>query len=164
MSSLACKCVNFTDQNIIQRRNSMELNFKGLEMKKWNIATGRVQRADEKTGVICLFIMLTPQVMLIKMSKMAHFLYSLLIPAKNQWQFVQNICVSSLSQKILWIVAFWATISKISTFQDTEFYHFLLTWQFFDFSTLDVSQTVAPEPINHTIFWKNSKRSFRWTI
>ena len=28
----------------------MELNIKGLEMKKWNIKTDRVQRADEKNG------------------------------------------------------------------------------------------------------------------
>ena len=28
-------------------------------------------------------------------------------------------------------------------------------------STLDISQTVNPEPVKHTIFWKNSKRCFR---
>ena len=94
VSSLACKCVNFTDQNIIQRRRyPMELNFKCLEMQKWNIPTDRVQRVDGKNGVICLVIMFAPWVMVIKVSKMAHFLYFLLIPAKNKSQIGQNIYV-----------------------------------------------------------------------
>ena len=38
----------------------------------------RAQRVDEKNGVICL-VMFTPRVIVIKMSKMAHFLYFLLI-------------------------------------------------------------------------------------
>ena len=38
----------------------------------------RVQRVDEKNGVICL-VMFTPEVIVIKMSKMGHFLYFLLI-------------------------------------------------------------------------------------
>ena len=59
----------------------MELNFEGLEMQKWNIPTDRVQREDEKNGVIFLVIMFT------------HFLYFLLMPAKNQSQFVENIYV-----------------------------------------------------------------------
>ena len=40
------------------------------------------QRVDEKNGVICLVVMFTPRVMVIKMSKIAHFLYFLLITAK----------------------------------------------------------------------------------
>ena len=65
---------------------------------------------------------------------------------------------------MLSIVELSATFSKISTLEDTEFHYFffLLIQQFFDISTLDNSQTVTPKPINHTIFWKNAKRSFRW--
>ena len=51
----------------------MELNFEGLEMQKRNIPTDRAQRVDEKNGVICLDIIFTPGVMVIKISKMAHF-------------------------------------------------------------------------------------------
>ena len=47
----------------------MELNFEVLEIKKWNIPIDRAQRRDEKNEVIFLFIMLTPRVMVIKMSK-----------------------------------------------------------------------------------------------
>ena len=48
---------------------------------------GRAQRVDEKNAVTCLFIMFTPRVMIIKMSKMACFLYFALMAGKNQSQF-----------------------------------------------------------------------------
>ena len=60
----------------------------------------RAERVDEKNGVICLVIMFIPGVMVIKISKMTHFLYFLLMPAKNQSQFGENIYVH------LWIVGF----------------------------------------------------------
>ena len=62
-------------------------------MQKLNLPTDRAQRVDEKNGIICLVIMLASGVMVIKMSKMAHFLYFLLMPANNQSQFGENIYV-----------------------------------------------------------------------
>ena len=50
----------------------------------------RAQRLDENNAVICL-VLFTPRVMVIKMSKLAHSMYFLLIAAKNQFQFRQNI-------------------------------------------------------------------------
>ena len=67
----------------------MELNFEGLEIQKLNIPKDRFQSLHEKNGGIFLFIMLTPRVMVIKMSKMVHFLYFILIAAKNQSYFGQ---------------------------------------------------------------------------
>ena len=56
------------------------------------ISTDRAQRVDEKDGVIFLVIMFISRVMVIKVSKMAHFfVLSLLMPKKNQSQFGQNI-------------------------------------------------------------------------
>ena len=52
----------------------MEFNFEVLEMGKWNIPTDRAQREHEKNQIIFLFIMFNPRVVVIKMSKMAHFL------------------------------------------------------------------------------------------
>ena len=52
------------------------------------IPTDRAQRAHEKNGVIFLDIMLTPEVKVIKMSKMAHFLYFLLMAAEIQSHFL----------------------------------------------------------------------------
>ena len=48
------------------------------------------QRIDKKNGVTCL-VMFTPRVMVIKMSKMADFMYFLLDAAKYQFQFGQDI-------------------------------------------------------------------------
>ena len=59
-------------------------------MQKWNISTNRAVSVDEKNGVICL-VMVTPRVMVIKMSKMAHFMYFLLNTAKTQSYFRQDI-------------------------------------------------------------------------
>ena len=59
-------------------------------MQKWNISTNRALSVDEKNGVICL-VMVTPRVMVIKMSKMTHFMYLLLNTAKTQSYFRQDI-------------------------------------------------------------------------
>ena len=67
----------------MQKGDPIEVNFEGLEIQKWNIPTDRVQRVDEKNVIICLVIMFTYGVMVIKMSKMGHFLYFLLMIAKN---------------------------------------------------------------------------------
>ena len=45
------------------------MNFEGLEIQNENKPMGRVQRAEEKNRVICLFVMFNPGVMVIKMSK-----------------------------------------------------------------------------------------------
>ena len=75
----------------MQRGDPMELNFKGLEIQKWNIPIDRAQRVGQENGVIGPVIMFTLKVIVIKMSKMAHFLYFLLMVVKNESQFVQNI-------------------------------------------------------------------------
>ena len=75
----------------MQRGDPMELNFESLEMQKWNISTDRNKKANAKNEVICLVFMVTPRVIVIKMWKIAHFLYFLLMTAKNQSQFGQNI-------------------------------------------------------------------------
>ena len=41
-------------------------------MQKLNAPADRAQRVDEKNGVICLFMMFTHEVMVIKISKMAY--------------------------------------------------------------------------------------------
>ena len=67
----------------MQREESMELIFEVLEMQKRNKPTERTRKADEKKRVICLFIMFTPRVMVIKMLKMTQVLYILLMTAKK---------------------------------------------------------------------------------
>ena len=53
VSSLICKCV-FYGRETNAKWDHSELNFEGLEMGKRNIPMGRVQRIDEKNGVICV--------------------------------------------------------------------------------------------------------------
>ena len=65
----------------MQRKDLMELNFESIEMQNWNIPTEKAHRVDEKNGIICLVIMFNPRVMVIKTSKVAHFLYFLLMTA-----------------------------------------------------------------------------------
>ena len=91
LSSLAGKCVfHRPEQNA--NGGPIELNFEGLEMQKWNIPTDRAQKRDTKNGVICLVMMSTPGVMVIKMSKMAHFFNFLLMTANSKskfWEIIQ---------------------------------------------------------------------------
>ena len=71
VSSLPGKCVFYRPEHM-EKGEPMELKFEGIEMRKWNIIMDRAQRVDEKNGVICLFIMFTPEVMVMTMSNMAH--------------------------------------------------------------------------------------------
>ena len=43
----------------------------------------RAQRENKKNGVICLFIMFTPEVVVMTMTNMAHLLYFLPMTAKR---------------------------------------------------------------------------------
>ena len=58
--------VYFVDENIMESGNPMELNFERLEMQKRKIPSDRAQRVYEKNGVICLVIICTPVVIVIK--------------------------------------------------------------------------------------------------
>ena len=61
----------------------MGLNFEDLKMQKLNIPTEQAEWVDVKNGVLCLAVMVTPRVMDVKLSKLAYFLYFLLMAAKN---------------------------------------------------------------------------------
>ena len=75
--------VYIKEQSLMQREHPMELYFEGLEMRKWIIPIDRAQRVDVKNGFICLVIVLTPKVMVIKTSQIALFLHLLLMKAKD---------------------------------------------------------------------------------
>ena len=52
---------------------------------KLKYISGIAQRVDDSNGVTYLVIKLTFRVLVIKMSKMAHFLYFLLMTVKNSY-------------------------------------------------------------------------------
>ena len=87
-SSLTRKCVlkrpennekertsrNWPDYNA--KGNTIQFNFQGLKLQKWNIPTDRNRRLDENNGVICLVIMFSSRVMVIKCEKWLIFAFS----------------------------------------------------------------------------------------
>ena len=52
-------------------------------MQKPNTTKGRAQKVHEKNEHICVVLMFISKVMVIKMSKMAHCLYFVLMKVKN---------------------------------------------------------------------------------
>ena len=60
-------------------------------MWKKDIYVKRLERVDEKNGVICLVIMFTSGDMVIKTSKMTQLLYFVLMTARNTSQFREII-------------------------------------------------------------------------
>ena len=140
-----------------RKGNPMKLNFVSLEIEKSNIPTDRAQRVDEKNGVICLFIMFTPRVIVIKMSKMAHFLYFLLMAAKTSHNLrkvfgcIWKILLSSI-RKCYGLLGSELPLARYQPLKIDNFDTFYWLGSFFDISILNISRTVTSEPINHTIF------------
>ena len=67
VSSLASKCVCYRPENK-QRGTPTQLNFKGLGIQNRNMPAESIQIVDEKNRVICVVIILSPRVLIIKMS------------------------------------------------------------------------------------------------
>ena len=82
MSSLVCRRIFYGSEHNA-KWEPMNMNFEGLEIRIWNILTDRAQKVDEKNEVTCIATMFTPRVMVIKMSKMAYFLFFLLTTDKR---------------------------------------------------------------------------------
>ena len=85
LSTFACKCVF---QRPEQREDPMESNFEGLQVQ--NEIYQQIE-LKEYMRTMWLVIMFIPSVMVIKMGEVAHFMYFLLMKAKNQSQFGENI-------------------------------------------------------------------------
>ena len=80
--------VHFT--GLKMQRGSHETKFWRSLNAKMKCIGGYSLKSRWENGVICLVIMFTSRVVVIKMSQMAHFLYHLLMTTKNQSQFGQN--------------------------------------------------------------------------
>ena len=76
------KCVYYRSEH---RANGgpLKLDFEGLGMQRWNKPMDRAQRVDEKNVLICLVIMFTSTVMVLKMSNNGSSPYFLLMIGKN---------------------------------------------------------------------------------
>ena len=139
--------------------------LKVLKSKNEIIPANRAQRLDEKNGLICLVIIFTLEVKVIKMSKVAHFFIfcwwrqKIIHSLGNLFKCIWKVFSSSFRKR------YELLDSKLSRCCPLKIqgFGFFLTQQFSLTSTLNISQTVTSKPINHTIFWRNSKRFFRWT-
>ena len=80
VSSLVRKCV-FYRSDLTGKRVAHGTKINLLKFK--NILTNKAQRVVEENEVICLIIF-SPRAMVIKISKMAHFMYFLLDTGKYQ--------------------------------------------------------------------------------
>ena len=137
-------------------------------MQKWNIPTNRAQRVDKKMGSFVYLSCFFPEVMVIKCQKWIIFCIFYCCQQKIShssekiFTCIWKILLSSF-RKFYGLLDSELPLARYKPLNIQSFITFLLTQQFFDISTLDISQTVTPRPINHAIFWKNSKRSFRCT-
>ena len=144
----------------MQNRDPMELNFEVLEMQKWNIPTHRVdeknaQRINEKNRIICLVVMLTPRVKVIKMSKKAHCLS---FQQKIGHSLSKIFKASERSYGILsknGIVIMFRSYSSwdierrnIKNLSSEEKKHRNPV-----FSRVDILLMVAQKPVIHSVFW-----------
>ena len=96
----------------------MEINFKVLKCKNERYKRTELKGSMRKMGSLVQVMMFTTRIMVIKMSKMA-FLHFLLMTAKDQSQFGQNIYLhlkdfSELFQKMVCLIGFAVTVSEIS--------------------------------------------------
>ena len=83
MSSWSCNCVYYRAEDNAKGELSLDWSLKVLKGRNENILTDRARRIAEKNVIICLVFMFTPRIMVIAMSKMAHFLYFLLMLPKK---------------------------------------------------------------------------------
>ena len=97
MSSLASKCVFYRPEHSVNE-GPLKLNFEGLGMERLNKPMGSAQRVDEKKWFICLVIMFSSRVMVIKMSKMSLFCIFCWRQQKNNHSFwAQHLSVTERS-------------------------------------------------------------------
>ena len=128
-------------------------------MQKWNIATDRAQRVDEKNGVICL-VMFTPRLTVIKMPKRlvsCIFCWIMQKISSSLGKIFKCICkvLFGLFRKNCGLHISELPLAKFQRLKMQDFGIPLLTQKFFCLPTISHEQ-LNPKPIKHTIFCNNS--------
>ena len=122
---LACKCLfHRPEQN--KKGWTHENEFWRFWKQNWNIPIDRAQRADEKNGVIFLFIIFSPKVMVVNMSKITIFCIFCWLQQKighslsKAFQYIAKILLNSFRKSYRWLARWLATISKMSFLENIE--------------------------------------------
>ena len=109
MSFFICKGVFYRppEHNTKGGSHSIELR---RSLRKWNIPTCRGQKIDEKIWSICLVIIFTLGVLVIKMSKMTHCFVFSANDSKKSHSLGQ---ITKCTWKILWVLSENCTVNKL---------------------------------------------------
>ena len=131
------------------------------------LQTVRVEKVDEKIGVICLVSMFPSWVMVCKLSKKVNFLQFCADLSKKSksveaiYIYVLKVLIT-LFQKMLWFIGVWATVHEILAIKISKK---MLNQQKFlknsSTSNIHTSETLSRSIINNTNFWKFVTRPFR---
>ena len=137
----------------------MKMNFDYFCIQKSMLQTVKVEKVDEKNGIICLYFMFPSWVMILKFSKKVHV-----------FQFCANFSKKFKSIKAIYMYASERSCYALS---ENGIVYYAMTYCFGDirirsqklllnFSWVsiffyiyfaNISKTVPQIPINHTIFW-----------
>ena len=138
----------------------MKINFEYFQFQKWILQTVILEKLDRKNWVICLVPMFPSWDRFLKLSKKVYFL-----------QFCADFSKKSNSITAIYIYASERSRYALSEngiimlmtycFRDISVWSRRIFSIFFDILIANISWTVAWTPINHTIFWKSGKRTFR---
>ena len=145
----------------------MKMNFGYFHIQKWILQTVRSEKVDGKNGVICLVPMFPSWVIVITLSKKVHFLQCCGDLSKKSKSIKATYIYASerscyaLSENGIVCYAMTYCFGNISVWSRRILLNFCWISIFFDILIANISWTVAWTPINHTIFWKSGKRTFR---
>ena len=155
----------FEDQNRPTREQHKN-EFWTFSNSEVNI-TNKLEKVDQKNGVICLVSMLSSWVMVLKLSKKWLFCNFMLTSARNlswlkQFTYMHLKGLVTHFQKLMLFIMLWLTVSVVWVFEVVEFLrNFWWVSIFFNILIAKISWTAVQTPINHSIFWKSVMRTFR---
>ena len=145
----------------------MKINFEYFQILKWILQTVRSEKVDRKNRVICLVPMFPSWVMVPKLSKKVYFLQfcadlsKKCKSIKDIYIYVSERSRYTLSENGIVYCAMTYCFGDISVWSRRILLNFCWASIFFDILIANISWTVAWTPINHIIFWKSGKRTFR---
>ena len=145
----------------------MKINFEYFQIQKWILQTVRSEKVDEKNGVICLVSMFLSGVKVLKLSKKVHFLQFCAELSKRSksikaiYMYASERSRNTLSENGIIYCAMTYYFGDISVWNQRILLNFWWVSIFFDILIINISWTVAQNPLNHSIFWKSVMRTFR---
>ena len=113
-----CPKLRYITDQTGPKRGPHENEFDYFQIQKWMLQTVRVEKVDEKNGVIRLVPMFPSWVMILKLPKKVNCLQFCADLSKKtkpvkQFTYMHLKVIIILLQKMIWFVGAWATIHEI---------------------------------------------------